>query len=84
MAYELNVKKVENGFILKYDEELDEGTKITTEHIVEEDDTEFGELESGKRMLWHVLEHFCLSGSKHDSKRIVICYRNEDGELVDE
>ena len=84
MAYELNVKRVANGFILKYDEELDEGTKIITEQIVEEDDTASGELEAAKRMLWQVLDHFALGGSKHDTKRIVICYRNDEGELVDE
>jgi len=56
----LKIEKVQNGYHLKGNE---------TDIVIDDDD---GELKAMQRVLWQVMEHFSMQGSKHDPERIRI------------
>ena len=76
--WEMKITKVQNGYKLLIPKEDED--HIDTEIVIEEPATEFGELESGQRMLWEIMEHFALLGSKHDKKRLIIDIREQKDE----
>ena len=64
----LKITRVNNGYILEGPN--DHG--VITESVIQEPETEHGEIDGGISMLWEVLEFFGLAGSRHDEKRIRI------------
>jgi hypothetical protein len=73
MDWVLRIEKVENGFIASY--RLDEETTLNKE-VFQDDGTD--DLKSGEEMLWFVLDHFGIGGSKHDPERIRIVREKRD------
>lgn len=61
VIFSLMITKVDNGFILKGED---------CHAVYEEGEGEFGEIEAGVKMLWSVIEHFGIGGSRHDAKRL--------------
>ena len=78
IAWEINIRKVENGFVLSWEEELEDRILIGKESIVEDLDTDFSEIETLQRLLWEITEHFGYYGSKHDKKRLCIEIEDQD------
>lgn len=75
MNWALTIKKVSNGYVLEYPDDLDDETRTTRENIilvVEEQDREDGELEAAQKMLQEVKEYFGIYHSKHNKKNLVV------------
>ena len=71
MSYNINVEKVQNGYLLSWKEEYnDTGKEFTVSEVIQDDDAD--ELKSGEELLWRLMEYFGLRGSKHDSERLSI------------
>lgn len=72
MPYEINIRRVDNGFILSWEEDYadDSGKTFTQQEVIE--DSDLDELKSGESLLWRIMEYFNLQGSKHDNQRIFI------------
>ncbi len=66
MDWAVLVTKVGNGYIVTF---KDENGKLQMEVFEEYKDDE---LLATEKMLWFLLEHFDMRGSKHDSERIKI------------
>jgi hypothetical protein len=81
MEYEwrLNVTRVNNGYRLSWPDVISNEKRekvITREHVIEDgpdtaDDPE-GKIESTEKLLWFVIEHFAMTGSKHDPVRLSV------------
>ena len=73
---DLLITRIDNGFLLTYTSDGVEEV-IVEEAIVEKSENDKGEwmddVETRAKMAhdlcWHIIEHFCLGGSKHDSHR---------------
>lgn len=48
------------------------------ERSFEEDESQYGEVECFARLLWWIVEHFGMIGSKHDERRIRITTGGDD------
>lgn len=75
LPYEITIRRTINGYILTtYNCDWESEVKIKNEIVVEdrEEFCEHGQVDvkSGQRMLLEVMEYFCLSGSKHDTRRL--------------
>lgn len=72
MSYEINIKRITNGFILSWEEEYadDSGKTFTQQEVIEDSDKD--DLKSGEELLWRIMEYFNLGGSKHDEQRITV------------
>jgi len=70
--WQITIKKVENGYICEYPEQLDDDTEVIKMQVFEEEDKENGELEATKNMLWFVKEHFGINYSKHNKVNLDI------------
>ena len=72
MTWELKINKVENGYVLEWEEENEENVKLKKQQVIEEPDTEDGELEAMKMLLLEVKEHFGIYSNKYDKKKLNI------------
>ena len=73
LDWELWVTRGENGFIVRWMEELENGNVKQLHQVFESDEhAVWGDHEALRRCLWFLAEHFGLGGSKHDEKRIRI------------
>jgi len=75
LPFELCIRRVGNGFILKTKEiDYECDVVVTHENVFEMDHTKteesLGELKAGLAMLWYVIEYFGLRKSKHDKYRM--------------
>ena len=78
MTWEYKILKVDNGYIIEWEEEAEiceEGETISfIKHklLIEEQDSEFGELEAMQKLLIEIKEHFGIFYSKHNQKNIKV------------
>jgi hypothetical protein len=72
MNQELDIEKVSNGYIVTEWDENEEGEQIDRQTVIEEPDTETGELEAMQNLLWFVCETFGVYYSKHNKRNLVI------------
>lgn len=77
MYFVLEIIKADNGYIAEYWEEI-ESEQVKTQVVFEEAETEHGNVECFARLLWYVTEHFAMTGSKHDARRIRITTGGEE------
>ena len=68
----LSIAKVNNGYILSYDEEDREGILRVNTSLIEDKETDEDELEAMKELLHFVKEHFAVYYSKHNKRNLVI------------
>jgi hypothetical protein len=66
----VTIEKCRNGYVVT------QNNKILS--VFEDNETEWGHLESFNRLLYFITERFGMLGSKHDEKRIRINIENED------
>ncbi len=80
---ELNIKTADNGYILEYyDPEIKEKRYIAVEDLEKGKDC-ISEARLTLKLLWEILEHFGIYGSKHDEERIHVSVINQKGEEVE-
>lgn len=73
MYFELMISKVDNGFIASFWEEGEDGAEsVKTQIVFEDDNSEYGHLECFQRLLYYITEHYAMTGTKHDARRIRI------------
>ena len=81
---ELTIEQVENGYILSYNEAGEDEINATSKHIViEEDEIDKYGTKTTKKLLYAIMDHFGLCGSKHDEERIYIERRDQNGEDIE-
>lgn len=74
MTWDLNIRKVDNGYVLSCEEQQRENYYVTKESVFELD--EFEEeyskknRESVANMVRHIIDYFDEQGSKHDDYRL--------------
>lgn len=82
--WSVKVTKADNGFVLEWEEEYDEGDNTFTKRIVCEEETNLlspeEDLVSVKKMLDTVLDRFGINYSKHNKKNIVVEIRENKDE----
>jgi hypothetical protein len=72
MNQELDIERLSNGYVITEWVENDEGKQIDRQTVIEEPDTETGELEAMQNLLWFVREAFGVYYSKHNKRNLVI------------
>lgn len=70
LTWSLEITRGQNGYKLKYADEIEEDGISNREEYIQDDDTD--ELKSGEELLWWVIEYFGFGGSKHDKERLRI------------
>ena len=75
-AWTLEITRGDNGYKLRWWDELDDGSCVWHEEYIEDDEVD--ELKSGEELLWEVADHFSLGGSKHDAERLKIVREKRD------
>lgn len=72
MSYEIKIRRVDNGYILEWDEPYGDGVDGTViqQEVIQDDDAD--ELKSQEELLWRIREYFGILGSKHDTERLTI------------
>lgn len=65
--FSLSITKVANGYLVIYNED-----GIGIKKVFEEQDTEDGELECTKNLLYYIKEHFGVYYSKHNKNNLVL------------
>ena len=77
MAWCVNIKYANNGFIVKYKGGDTEGEQV----YQQKDDPSLQGPEENKEHLvdlfWDIMDYFGMSGSKHDKKRLRITYEEQ-------
>ncbi len=69
MDWELEIKKADNGYILKG--RFGDSEQVSY-RIIEEEDDEDGELKAMEKLLYEVKEYFGVYYSKHNKKNLII------------
>ena len=72
--WQITISKADNGFVLEY---YDEETE-TNRQIAVEDPPDGDETVTTQKMLWEIMEHFSLFGSKHDKVRVKVVRRDSE------
>lgn len=65
----VEITRIKNGYVCKYPDFNGEREYFETEVFSDSDDDE---LKSGEDLLWWIINHFGLSGSKWDKERLGI------------
>lgn len=79
MSWEIKIRKAVNGFVVEHESEGEIEGKVET--VIEEDENdEFGELETMKNLLYFIKEHFGCYYSKHNKKNVNIEIEEQDNE----
>lgn len=70
-SWSIRITKADNGFVLDYDEEIEEGVYRRT-HIAVEDPEDGNECVTTQKLLWEIMEYFGLCGDKHQNERVKV------------
>ena len=80
--WEANIEKVVNGYIVRHLAEREDGTKYLQTVVFQGPETEGGENESMKNLLYYIKEFFGVYYDKHNEKNLIIGIEGEyDGEI---
>ena len=66
------VDRVENGFVVEFDEQDTDYSYVTRRFVREEPESKFSDEVAMKNLLYSILERFGPLGSKHSERRIYI------------
>lgn len=80
MDWSLNINKAGNGYICEWWFDDDEGCQDKKQWVIEEQDTEYGELEAMRDLLYLVMQHFGINYSKHNKRNICIEIKETEDE----
>jgi hypothetical protein len=70
MNWEIEIEKVQNGYVCKWWEEADDDELVKGQRVFEEQDSARGDLDAFVSLCWFLAEHFGVYGSKHDEFRL--------------
>jgi len=76
--WKCEIRKVENGFILSYLEEIEEGYFKKTETLFEEKSNNEDWKDSMSEVFYEVMKYFGEFNSKHDKRRLNIEVKEND------
>ena len=83
MTWKLELSKVSNGYVVKYDDtDDDDGSTKTTEVVYELDKGVKEDCVKIQEMLYFLLDYFGDGGSKHDEYRIRINVIDKEGKDI--
>ena len=78
------IEQADNGYIVFYQDYLSDvdgkDIEITKSHVVEENNSEFGEQEAFVRLCWDMMDFFGVNNSQHNRRRINIELTGEEEE----
>jgi hypothetical protein len=80
----LTIETASNGYVLSYDDELDDKTIEKKYIVVEEDPESADDCDTTQSLLGAIVEHFGLWGSKHDPRRISIEIEENENQCLGE
>ena len=66
----VEITRVRNGYVCKYPDSNGEGETHFETQVFSDDDAD--ELKSGEDLLWWIIAHFGISGSRYDIERLTI------------
>jgi len=66
----VEIIRVRNGYVCKYPDENGEGESHLETEVFSDD--EIDELKSGEELLYWIINHFGISGSRYDAERLTI------------
>ena len=75
IPWELTITKGQNGYKLSWKEEIDGGAYHAREEYIQEDESaeeSEADAKAAHDLLYKVIEHFSLYGSKHNKYRIAV------------
>lgn len=71
--WSIKVIKAENGFIVEFNEQMDDDSYRVVKEVFEDtDEDEFSELYALERVLRYIQEYFGLGFNKHSKKNLVV------------
>ena len=70
-TWDLQVERVDNGFLVRWWEEMEAGEFVEHKVVFESGEVDFGDHLALVSCLRFITEHFGLQGSKHDEMRIL-------------
>ena len=70
MDWSVEIKRAENGFVVKWWEELEDDKWDEKNQVFEELDSDG--LDAAKALLHFVMEHFDIRGSKYDARKLEV------------
>ena len=76
--WELKIEKIENGFILSHEEEMDEGKFEIIKEVIEEDDEE---KETMTQLLERIAEYFGIRYDKYSADNLNIAWNKKGHKL---
>lgn len=76
--HDLRITKGDNGYRVNWLEEIEDEI-LVREMVFEIPDTENGEMEAMKSLLWFIKEHFGVIFSKHNNQNLVIEIQDMNG-----
>jgi hypothetical protein len=82
MDWSIGIIKAENGYICEWYEELDDGHLVKKQHVIEELDCEYCDLQAMRDLLYFVKERFGLYHSKHNRFNLYVEIKDEEQEQV--
>jgi len=76
------IEQSDNGYVVFYQDYISDidgkDIEVTKSHVVEENDSEFGEQEAFVRLCWDMMDFLGVNNSKHNHKRINIELTGEE------
>jgi hypothetical protein len=79
MGYAIQITRAGNGYIIEWEDELEEGDFIEQRHVIQETTTE---LEAMQELLWFVQDFFGVFNSKHNKENLYIEIRKKDDSCI--
>lgn len=73
---DLTITRADNGFRMNWNEDGEDDIPIHYEEVIQDDGTD--EMKSGEELLWWVMNHFDLGGSRYDKQRLRITRKRGD------
>ena len=83
----LTIEQADNGYVLSYSEITEHSGLVETRYIAVEDTDYKEDCVSGARLtqklLFKIMEHYNLFGSKHDAERCYVVIKNQNGDEIE-
>ena len=76
--WKCEITKVDNGYTLTHKEEIDDHVYKTVTRVINEDDSQYGDLEAMKELMYEIQDYFAVVYNKHAKKNLYIEVRDEE------
>jgi hypothetical protein len=84
----LTIETADNGYVLSYPGDDPDLSSFKEIQYIAVEDTDFNkdvisDARLTQKLLWEIMEHFQLFGSKHDEERCNVILRNKEGKEIE-